>query len=122
MTSVTSAAALETADAIWNYDPEEPDNRVLNNQLDYIAFLRTLGIKVCANSLFRTLPHALQIQSSGQRIEEFHKIQTNDCDIENGPLSMVLHGNTRWGTAHGMMDRGIILQDVRRLLGTSCEN
>lgn len=50
MQSVTSVAALESRDAIWNYDPEQPSNRVMNNKLDVIAFLRTLGIKVRLNS------------------------------------------------------------------------
>lgn len=46
MTHVTKIAAVETATAIWEYDPSLPDNRVLNGSLDVIAAIRTLAIKV----------------------------------------------------------------------------
>jgi hypothetical protein len=50
MTHITKIAAVETATAIWEYDPSLPDNRVLNGSLDVIAAIRTLAIKVrCIN-------------------------------------------------------------------------
>ena len=55
-----------------------------------------------------------QIQSSGQRIEHFNNLQL-ECGIKN-PLVIPLHGNTRWGTAHGMLDRSNKLRQVGALL------
>lgn len=46
MQCVTKIAAVETATAIWEYDPTLPDNRVLGGSLDVIAAIRTLAIKV----------------------------------------------------------------------------
>jgi len=46
MAHVTRIAAVETATAIWEYDPSLPDNRVLNGSLDVISAIRTLAIKV----------------------------------------------------------------------------
>jgi hypothetical protein len=47
MSHITKIAAVETATAIWEYDPELPANRVLGGSLDVIATVRTLAIKVC---------------------------------------------------------------------------
>jgi len=47
MDHITKIAAIETATAIWEYDPSLSDNRVLNGSLDVIAAIRTLAIKVC---------------------------------------------------------------------------
>lgn len=95
MGAITKKAALETTQAIWEYDPSDLNNRVLGGSLDVIAALCTLATK---------------IQASGQRIQEFHKIQ-KECGIET-PLSLILHGNTRWGSAYGMVERGIKLSKV----------
>ncbi|KAF8060908.1 hypothetical protein FPV67DRAFT_1423710, partial [Lyophyllum atratum] len=43
---ITKLATVETATAIWEYDPSEPTNRVLGGSLDTIAAIRTLAIKV----------------------------------------------------------------------------
>ncbi|KAF5378846.1 hypothetical protein D9615_006888 [Tricholomella constricta] len=45
MTHITKAAAIETADAIWMYDPSDPNNRVHRGSLDVIATVCTLGVK-----------------------------------------------------------------------------
>jgi len=50
MDHITKIAAVESATAIWEYDPSLPDNRVLNGSLDVIAAVRTLAIKVCKYS------------------------------------------------------------------------
>ena len=67
MNHITKIAAVETATAIWEYDPSLPDNHVLNGSLDVTAAIRTLAIKVSdisfSLSRFSNLP---QIQSSGQ--------------------------------------------------------
>lgn len=55
MKSVTSVAALESREAIWNFDPQQPTSRVLGNRLDVIAHLRTLGIKVRLNSFHKAV-------------------------------------------------------------------
>ncbi|EDR03890.1 uncharacterized protein LACBIDRAFT_331039 [Laccaria bicolor S238N-H82] len=76
MTHITKIAAVETATAIWEYDPSLPDNRMLNGSLDVTAAIRTLAIK---------------IQSSGQRIEAFEKLQI-ECGLKDA-LKIPLHSN-----------------------------
>jgi hypothetical protein len=51
MAHITKIAAVETATAIWEFDPELPANRVLSGSLDVIAAVRTLAIKVSIFSL-----------------------------------------------------------------------
>jgi hypothetical protein len=46
MGHITKIAVIENTNAIWEYDPELPDNRVLGGSLDVVAALRTLVIKV----------------------------------------------------------------------------
>ena len=47
MGHITKIAVIETTNAIWEYDPELPDNRVLGGSLDVVAAIRTLAVKVC---------------------------------------------------------------------------
>jgi hypothetical protein len=48
MSHITKLAVVESTNAIWEYDPSDPDNRVLGGAgLDVIATIRTLAIKVC---------------------------------------------------------------------------
>lgn len=98
MSRITKIAAIETTAAIWEYDPSLPNNRVLGGSLDVIASIRTLAIK---------------IQSSGQRIEYFEKLQIQ-CKITN-PLKIPLHSNVRWGSAHLMLSRSHKLRQVSTL-------
>jgi hypothetical protein len=44
---ITKIAAVENTNAIWEFDPSLPNNRVLGGALDVIAAVRTLSIKVC---------------------------------------------------------------------------
>ena len=46
MEHVMKLAAVENAQAIWEYDLSLPDNRVLGEGLDVIAAVQTLAIKV----------------------------------------------------------------------------
>ena len=46
MAHITKIAAIETANAIWEHDPELPGNRVLGGSLDVVAAIRTLAVKV----------------------------------------------------------------------------
>ena len=46
MSHITKIAAIETANAIWEHDPELPGNRVLGGSLDVVAAIRTLAVKV----------------------------------------------------------------------------
>ena len=46
MTHITKIAAIETANAIWEHDPELPGNRVLGGSLDVVAAIHTLAVKV----------------------------------------------------------------------------
>ncbi|KAF9220021.1 hypothetical protein BS17DRAFT_759993 [Gyrodon lividus] len=88
MSDITKIANIETATAIWEFDPSLPDNRILGDSLDVVAAVHTLAIK---------------IQCSGQRIEYFETLQVK-CGIET-PLSIPLQSNIRWGTADGMLGR-----------------
>jgi hypothetical protein len=51
MSHITKIAVVETTNAIWEYDPTDPSNRVLNGRLDVIAVIRTLAIKVLFSPL-----------------------------------------------------------------------
>ena len=115
MGHITKIAAVENATAIWEYDPELYDNRVLGGSLDVIAAVRTIAIKVsfpfpCLNPFTETHPN--KIQASGQRIEYFEKVQIN-CNI-NEPLRIPLHSNVRWGSAYNMLKRTFQLRLVSR--------
>lgn len=45
MSKVTQTAIVESKQAIWDYDPQDPSNRV-EGGLDVIAIIRTLAVKV----------------------------------------------------------------------------
>ncbi len=45
MSKVTQTAIVELKQAIWDYDPQDPSNRV-EGGLDVIAIIRTLAVKV----------------------------------------------------------------------------
>ena len=47
MNHITKIAAIENATAIWEYDPNLPDNHMLGRSLDVIAAVCTIAIKVC---------------------------------------------------------------------------
>lgn len=53
MGHITKIAVIENTNAIWEYDPELPDNRVLGGSLDVVAALRTLVIKVYSSITIR---------------------------------------------------------------------
>jgi spore coat protein U-like protein len=111
MKHITKIAAVETTTAIWEYDPTLSDNRLLNGSLDVIAAIRTLAIKACGNRTpSLTTSHFQQIQSSGQRIEVFNKLQL-ECNFDT-PFKIPLHSNVRWGTAYRMLERGFKLREV----------
>ncbi|KAF8233070.1 hypothetical protein L208DRAFT_1268648, partial [Tricholoma matsutake] len=76
MAHITKIAAMETATAIWEYDPDIPANCGFSGSLDVIAAIRTLAIK---------------IQSSGQQIECFQNLQL-ECGILH-PCKIPLHSN-----------------------------
>ena len=46
MGRITKIAAVENANAIWEYDPSLPNNRILEGSLDVIAAIRTIAVKV----------------------------------------------------------------------------
>jgi hypothetical protein len=46
MGRVTKIAAIENANAIWEYDPSLPNNRILGGFLDVIAAIRIIVVKV----------------------------------------------------------------------------
>ena len=46
MSSITKIAAIESAQAIWEFDPTLDGNRLLGGSLDVIAAIQTIAIKV----------------------------------------------------------------------------
>ena len=46
MGCITKIAAVENANAIWEYDPSLPDNRILKGSLDVIAAICMIAVKV----------------------------------------------------------------------------
>ena len=51
MGHITKIAVIENTNAIWEYDPELPNNRVLGGSLDVVAAIRTLAIKVRTSTI-----------------------------------------------------------------------
>ena len=96
---ITKIAAVETTTAIWEYDLDLPDNRVLGGSLDVNAAIRTLAVK---------------IQCSGQHIQYFEKLQ-NESGITT-PLVIPLHSNVRWGSAYQMLNRAYRVHQAVKLL------
>ena len=47
MGHITKIAAIENQTAIWECNPDLPNNRVLGGSLNVIAAVRTVAIKVC---------------------------------------------------------------------------
>nr|VWO96606.1 C2H2-type domain-containing protein [Ganoderma boninense] len=94
MTAVTQVGLVESKQAMWDYDPKAPENRVLAGGLDVIAAIRTLAIK---------------IQASPQRKEAFQQTQ-KQFNIEI-PLVIPLHTATRWGSALKMLKRSSHMSD-----------
>ena len=120
MSHITKIAAIENSNAIWEYDPTLPSNTVLGGSLDVIAAIRTLVVKVRQSHIYIvSCIDALQIQSSGQRIEYFEKCQIQ-CGIST-PLKIPLHGNTRWGSAYAMLDRAFNLRQAVKLFVSSAD-
>ena len=92
MSHITKIATVETMTAIWEYDPQLSDNHVLSGSLDVIATVCTLAIKVSFfNQLSPVDSHINQIQSSGQCIEYFERLQI-ECGITQ-LLKIPLHSN-----------------------------
>jgi len=50
MAHITKLAVIKTTNTIWDYDPSEPDNCVLDSGLGIIVTIWTLAIKVCGHS------------------------------------------------------------------------
>ncbi|KAI0061782.1 hypothetical protein BV25DRAFT_1804928 [Artomyces pyxidatus] len=57
MAYITKIAVIENKQAVWDYDPSTPDNRIFGRDLDVIAVIRTLAVKV------RALPQASHLFS-----------------------------------------------------------
>ena len=50
MSEITQLAVVETKQAIWDFDPSLPENRLVIGGLDVIAMIRTLVVKVYLTS------------------------------------------------------------------------
>jgi hypothetical protein len=46
MSILTNIGGIQTAAALWEFDPSEVENRVLGGSLDVICAIHTLAIKV----------------------------------------------------------------------------
>ena len=62
MSHITKIGAIENQTAIWEYDPDLPDNRVLGGSLDVIAAVGTISIKVCYDTHYYNLMFILWIR------------------------------------------------------------
>ena len=60
MGEITSKAAVATKQAIWDYDPEEEEN-LINGDVDAIAVVRTLAVKVSLDGYLSPAPSACSI-------------------------------------------------------------
>ena len=96
MSTITGITNVETATAIWEFDPALPCNCVLGDSLNVVSAICTLAIK---------------IQASGQCIAYFKCLQT-ECGFST-PLKIPLQSNVRWGTADGMLGCLYELRQVR---------
>jgi len=47
MGRIIKIAAIENANAIWEYNPSLPNNHILGGSLDVIAAIHTIAVKVC---------------------------------------------------------------------------
>jgi hypothetical protein len=87
----------------------------LGGSLDVIAALRTVAIKVssvyCSEWPCHSYFLSWQVQASGQRLKYFQKLQIQ-CKVPE-PLRIPLHSNIRWGSAFWMLERGLLLRQVR---------
>ena len=52
MSEITQLAVVETKQAIWDFDPSLPENRLVIGGLDVIATIRTLVVKVYLTSSY----------------------------------------------------------------------
>jgi hypothetical protein len=73
MGCITKIAAVENMTAIWEYDPDLPDNHVLGGSLDVIAAVRTIAIKVCSINIYCqsnfTVPSDSSLWSTNQVLQ-----------------------------------------------------
>ena len=51
MGHITKIAMIKNMNAIWEYDPELPNNCVLGGSLDVVVAIQTLAIKVCTSTI-----------------------------------------------------------------------
>ena len=47
VSTIMKIAAVENMNVIWEFDLNLPDSRVLNGDIDMIAAMQTLAVKVC---------------------------------------------------------------------------
>lgn len=98
MSHITKIAAVETATAIWEYDPSLPGNRVLGHSLDVISAIRTLAIKVwsvyCRLTVYYSPPRSSR-QDSASSIS-----RSSSCSAASRPLSKFLSMVTPGGVPH----------------------
>ncbi|KIK94314.1 hypothetical protein PAXRUDRAFT_12109 [Paxillus rubicundulus Ve08.2h10] len=104
MSFITKIAPLETATAIWKFNPTLPINHVLNNSFDVVSVIQTLTIK---------------IQRSCQHIEYLQALQAN-CSIQLA-LAIPLQSNIRWGMAQGMFSLSYKLRQAINLFLASAD-
>ena len=115
MSGIMKITTIETAQAIWEYDPTLPNNHVLGGSLDAIMAIWTLAVKVsviliCGLSVSIHVSNT-QIHASRQCIEYFKQLQANSKI--STPLKLKVHSNTKWGSAYDMADCALQLCQVR---------
>jgi hypothetical protein len=66
MSHITKIAVVESSNAIWEFDPSLPGNRVLSGSLDVILAIRTIAIKVSLASTPQLHPFYLFFRFSAR--------------------------------------------------------
>jgi hypothetical protein len=115
MGHITKIAVIENTNAIWEYDPELPGNRVLGGSLDVVAALRTLVIKVLVYSSIITQMYDMYLCFSDRFRPPDSALSTSkNCSLNarSIPLSRfhytTIHGGAqhiRCWTVHMSYDR-----------------
>jgi hypothetical protein len=69
MSHIMKIAVVESSNAIWEYDPSTPGNRVLSGSLDVISAIRTLAIKARFPLIQESSPFIFYCRFSPRRSE-----------------------------------------------------
>ena len=96
MGHITKIAVIKNTNAIWEYDPESPNNRVLGGSLDVVAALRTLVVKVCT-SIIKPATHMILFFSDRFKPPDSASSTSKNCSSN---ARSIPHLGSRYTTIH----------------------